>query len=617
MKKHLSLIALLMLCILSARAEGNVAPAAPESEATLLANIAALRDFTPTGTGTVKVTLDDVKVTYAGVSEDSWNGSTENVVLEDASAGYLLQNAGLTPALQAGQTLNGMLVLNVEVDELWGDVSYTASLAEAAITDGEPAPLEVTDDNVLDYLGNFSWRLVKFTGATVSVVAGEWGDEIRATIPVLGSESIGMQDTFGTVSEWPADGDVTDIVGYYVNYSIYGMSMQYIQPISFAKAGTPAVEEPSEAYISYDMSRVEGWAFPKYVITGTEIAIPYTVQTYMGSLSNVVVSLMVNGEVADRQEVGTIAFDEDFGEGDHTGKFTYTTAGEGELTFRLVLSYDGSALNEGENETQEVVIAVYDSAPSAPVMENIAALKAYETQGIEDVVLTLTDARVTYVGTSQSFSYDTWDYVDVDVVVFEDASAGIFLKGSGLGTLVSEGQALNGQLALSIESVWGETIATLTNGIEGVVAADGTVTPLELTDDNVLDYLAAPDWKLIELKDVTFKTVSEEGYGDELHIVSNLIGELGIMDALGTGIDYLADAEKADAVTGYVYSLYGGLITAFQPVSVSNLVTTGVDSVKGDSTAAGAPVWNLNGQRVQKAGKGLYIVNGKKVISSK
>ena len=39
----------------------------------------------------------------------------------------------------------------------------------------------------------------------------------------------------------------------------------------------------------------------------------------------------------------------------------------------------------------------------------------------------------------------------------------------------------------------------------------------------------------------------------------------------------------------------------------------GIDEVKSEK-AAQQGIFNLQGQRVEKAGKGLYIVNGKKVL---
>lgn len=385
------------------------------------------------------------------------------------------------------------------------------------------------------------------------------------------------------------------------------------QPLQIFKVTYVPTGDPVsyEAYISYDLSRLEGWAFPRSVTTGTEIAVPYVVETYTGDLNNVVVSLMVNGKVADKQEVSKIAFDEDWGVGDYIGSFTYTAAEEGDLTIQLVLNFDGAALNEGENETEEVTIIVSDT-PVIPEIENIAALKAYDAQGKEDVVLTLTNAKVTYVGATSSFVWEIMDYADVDFVVFEDATGGMMWQGSGLGSLVSEGQVLNGKLALSIESVLGDIYATLTNGLDGVEVTDGTVVPLVINDDNIFEWLGNPDWRLVELTNVTFKVVEDE-WSREIHLVNDQIEEVGLTDVIGAfDVETLADAVSADAVTGYVYSLYGGFVTAFQPLSITN-ITTGISSAKATFSAE-APVYNLNGVRVSNPQKGLYIQNGKKVV---
>ena len=271
---------------------------ATEPEATVLENIAALKAFEPTESGTVKVTLNDVKVT--GISANS-----DVVVLEDASAANAFENLGLSEKLQAGQTLNGELVLTVEVGDMWGEVTYTVSLENATITEGEVAPMEVTEDNVLDYLGDYSWRLVKFTGATISVVESDWGEEeIHATIPAMGTESIGMMDTFGAIDEWPEEGDVVDIVGFYVDY--YG-SFQYIQPISITKAEVPAVAQdieisPAEGDIAAALAAAEeGIAKVGNITINLTEGVTYTVSSTLTAYKNF--KIQGNGAVIDASEL--------------------------------------------------------------------------------------------------------------------------------------------------------------------------------------------------------------------------------------------------------------------------------------------------------------------------
>lgn len=330
--------------------------------------------------------------------------------------------------------------------------------------------------------------------------------------------------------------------------------------------------QSSEAYISFDKSRLDNWAFPKYVLVDGEIAIPYQVQTYSGSLEYAKVSLVVNGEVAQTQKLGTVEFDEEMDEGTYTGLFTYKATAEGDITFKLVLDYFGAALNEGEGETEEVTIPIVTEVPAPEVLTDIAALKACTEATGDDVLLTLTDAKVTYVGTKTSIDWDTFEEVPTDVVVLEDASAGIYLEGSGLGAFVGKGAVLNGQLALNIAAAWDEVSGKLTNGMEGVTVTEGEATPLALNDDNLMDYIANPDWRLVSLDNVTI-TMQSGDYGDDYYINSELLGDaIGIQDVIG--IDLGAIMPEAGAkcnVTGYVYSLYGGLVTAFQPLTIEVL----------------------------------------------
>lgn len=49
-------------------------------------------------------------------------------------------------------------------------------------------------------------------------------------------------------------------------------------------------------------------------------------------------------------------------------------------------------------------------------------------------------------------------------------------------------------------------------------------------------------------------------------------------------------------------------------ITINGSYTTGIKSVNGSQSPDDAPVYNLNGQRVSKAAKGVYIKNGKKVL---
>ena len=59
------------------------------------------------------------------------------------------------------------------------------------------------------------------------------------------------------------------------------------------------------------------------------------------------------------------------------------------------------------------------------------------------------------------------------------------------------------------------------------------------------------------------------------------------------------------------YDVLADVENAGSRVNISFDDITGVRSVKNDS---GEDIYTLSGQRVKNAGKGVYIVNGKKVI---
>ena len=52
----------------------------------------------------------------------------------------------------------------------------------------------------------------------------------------------------------------------------------------------------------------------------------------------------------------------------------------------------------------------------------------------------------------------------------------------------------------------------------------------------------------------------------------------------------------------------------FSAISISGDTPTGISIVSSDATNSDVKIYNLNGQRLTKAQKGLYIINGKKVL---
>ena len=183
---------------------------------------------------TIKVKLNNTQVTFA-------NSNTDDVVLEDASAGILIQESGLGAFVEAGQIFNGELVVTIDEDEYgYGLPVYAVAddvMDNITVTNGTLNPLVLNDDNLFDFINDFEYRLTKFTDCVVSYD----GYEVHAHVPVLDA-TIGLMDSFEAIPEdqWPEEGAVVDITGYYTDY--FGL-ITYIQPISFEVKGQAQMVE--------------------------------------------------------------------------------------------------------------------------------------------------------------------------------------------------------------------------------------------------------------------------------------------------------------------------------------------------------------------------------------
>lgn len=198
-----------------------------------------------------------------------------------------------------------------------------------------------------------------------------------------------------------------------------------------------------------------------------------------------------------------------------------------------------------------------EEIPEGTLLDNVLALKNFEftdpMASTEDVVLKLTDVKVTYVNTESDF------------VVIEDESAGYAAELTGLSTLVSAGQKLNGYLAMNITYGWMGNEITLKNGIEGVTATDGEVTPLVVTEENATTFANDFDWRLAQVANVKINITTGQN-GDEMTASIAQLGDmtLPINDRFNT-ITTIVEDGMVGTLTGFVFSAYG--MTICTPVS--------------------------------------------------
>lgn len=115
---------------------------------------------------------------------------------------------------------------------------------------------------------------------------------------------------------------------------------------------------------------------------------------------------------------------------------------------------------------------------------------------------------------------------------------------------------------------------------------------------------------------VTFTSTAEGTlvlcYSTEAKDGNNLIS--GTSGVIGT---ILFDAEKytgkAEDAVITIKKFAVSLPDATQ-INYPEDITTGIEFITNANTFENGAIYNLKGQRVEKAGKGLYIVNGKKVV---
>ncbi|MBR1526350.1 MAG: hypothetical protein IJ640_06785, partial [Prevotella sp.] len=187
-----------------------------------------------------------------------------------------------------------------------------------------------------------------------------------------------------------------------------------------------------------------------------------------------------------------------------------------------------------------------EEIPEGTLLDNVLALKNFEftdpMASTEDVVLKLTDAKVTYVNTESDF------------VVIEDESAGYAAEYTGLSNLVSAGQKLNGYLAMTITSGWMGNEITLKNGIEGVTATDGEVTPLVVTEENAMTFANDYDWRLAQVANVKINVTTGQ-YGDEMSASIAQLGDMTLpINDRFNAISATVEDGMVGTLTGFVFS---------------------------------------------------------------
>lgn len=234
--------------------------------------------------------------------------------------------------------------------------------------------------------------------------------------------------------------------------------------------------------------------------------------------------------------------------------------------------------------------------------ENIAAFKALASG--TTATLTLKNAQVVYknVYTTKSGATNTEYYV-------RDASGAIQFFNTDLELNVN--QIINGtvEVKYTLYNEMTEATKTANTSAEKLTITDGeAAVPTKVTVADLTSNKYLCDLVTVENANI----ISETSGTHTDQYLTNGTEKVMIYDKFKTKTS-ITDGEGLD-VTGILVTanLSGNIIKELAPISAP--IPTGINNITTDATLENAPAFNLAGQKVGKAYKGVVIKAGKKFV---
>ena len=299
---------------------------------------------------------------------------------------------------------------------------------------------------------------------------------------------------------------------------------------------------------------------------------------------------------------------------EETGKTNYFLEDEDNnsvLFYRKWSSLEGtdlSGLKDGDVATVTGIVVLSNNTPAIGVTEieyegggsqetitaaNIAAFKALEDGTVAE--LTLTDAVVTFVNGKDMYVTDATGSID-----FYNCNLSY-----------TAGQKLNGKIKVKY-TVYKSTPEAIEPSENNLTATDGEATPQEVAISDVsiskvCDYVKISGKVKVLEETSGDKTFTNYYIADESDNKVMIYRKWKSLD--GTDVTTLNDGDEA-TITGIVVPFNDTVEIA---VTAMESTSSGIENINAE-IANDAPIFNIAGQRVEKAVKGIYIQNGKKFI---
>ncbi len=299
---------------------------------------------------------------------------------------------------------------------------------------------------------------------------------------------------------------------------------------------------------------------------------------------------------------------------EETGKTNYFLEDEDNnsvLFYRKWSSLEGtdlSGLKDGDVATVTGIVVLSNNTPAIGVTEieyeggggqetitaaNIAAFKALEDGTVAE--LTLTDAVVTFVNGKDMYVTDATGSID-----FYNCNLSY-----------TAGQKLNGKIKVKY-TVYKSTPEAIEPSENNLTATDGEATPQEVAVSSV-DISKVCDYVKISGKVKVLEETSGDKTFTNYYIADESDNKVMIYRKWksldGTDVTTLNDGDEA-TITGIVVPFNDTVEIA---VTAMESTSSGIENISAE-IANDAPIFNIAGQRVEKAVKGIYIQNGKKFI---
>lgn len=253
-------------------------------------------------------------------------------------------------------------------------------------------------------------------------------------------------------------------------------------------------------------------------------------------------------------------------------------------------------LGSGENPQPPVVVTYTDVA-------SVKDLLANYKEDTKNLNLTLTNAKVTFVN----------EYNGTINTYVREGDAAIELRTLGFNMPVNS--ILTGKVKVDLKFNYGVPYLAANAGTddESITVTESTeaAQPIEATVADILANKYLND--LVTIKNFTFS--KEEYQAGKFNYYAN-DGEQKIMiydkfNKVG-GVAELTEGEKY-TVTGLYGAIFKGTPEILPTQAVIPGSSTGISNIT-TSAADNAPAYNLAGQKVNAAYKGIVIKNGKKMI---